>query len=319
MIINQFFFEQYLKKNYIFEKFPKIVVGVSGGPDSMCLLFLLNKWIKKNNGSLMAIIIDHQLRKESNLEANYIKDYIFTIGISSSIIKIHKKNIKKKTMEEARNNRFNCLFKYCKENKILHLFLGHHFDDNLETYLIRKIAGSNFEGLSGIKKKIISDNVQVLRPLINFNKKSILTYNKLNNIKYVLDPSNKNLNYTRSVVRKFLEDDCIYKKNIKKDFKMIKKNYVYFKKIIFQSFHEILVKINNKSVFIDRKIFYLKDEIIQSKIIEIIYKYLKPTRQPLRYKKIRILLDVLEKNNTSDLNLAGLAIKKDNLLIKFLT
>ena len=69
MKITQNYFEQYLKQNYIFEKSPKIAVAVSGGPDSMCLLFLLNNWIKKKKGSLIALIIDHQLRKESNLES----------------------------------------------------------------------------------------------------------------------------------------------------------------------------------------------------------------------------------------------------------
>ena len=50
-------------------------------------------------------------------------------------------------MAQARNNRFKGLINFCNKNNILHLFLGHHFDDNLETYLIRKINGSNLEGL----------------------------------------------------------------------------------------------------------------------------------------------------------------------------
>lgn len=319
MKITQLYFQQYLKINYIFEKKPKVVVGVSGGPDSMCLLFLLNSWVKINKGSLIAIIIDHQLREESNIEAKYIKNYLSEKNILSKIIKIKKKNIKKKTMEEARNNRFNCLLNYCKKNNILHLFLGHHFDDNLETYLIRKIAGSNFEGLSAIKNQIIFNNLRVLRPLMNFSKKQILTYNKINKIKYVFDPSNKNFNYTRTIVRNFLEDEEFSKSIIKKDFKIIRKNYYYFKKMIFKSFNEILIRITNKSIFIDKRIFLLKNEIIQSKIIEIIYIYLKSTKVPLRYKKIEFLLEILEKNNTSDLNFAGIIIKKDSLLIKFIS
>ena len=112
-ITNQYF-EKYLKDNYLFEKKPKIAVGVSGGPDSMCLLFLLRIWVKKKNGILTALIIDHQLRKESNLEAKYIQKYLTNQKIFSKIIKISKQKIKKKTMAEARNNRFKSLLNYCK-------------------------------------------------------------------------------------------------------------------------------------------------------------------------------------------------------------
>jgi len=319
MKITQNYFEQYLKENYIFEKFPRVAIAVSGGPDSICLLFLLNNWIKKNSGSLIALIVDHQLRKESSLEARYISNYLSSKNILSKIIKIQKKNIKKKTMEEARNNRFNCLLNYCKKNNILHLFVGHHFDDNLETFLIRKIAGSNFEGLRSIKNKMISNNLQVLRPLIDINKKDIFTYNKFHKIKFVLDPSNHNLNYTRTIVRNFLLSETSYTDSIIKDFEIIRENYAYYKKMIFHSFHDVLIKINSRSIFIDDKNFSFKDELIQSKIIEIIYKYLKFSKGPLRYKKIRYSLVKLKKPTTSKLNLAGLMIKKENSMIKFIS
>ena len=69
MKINQSLFDQYLERNYLFEESPKIAVALSGGPDSMCLLFLLNNWVKKKNGYLFPLIIDHQIREESNKEA----------------------------------------------------------------------------------------------------------------------------------------------------------------------------------------------------------------------------------------------------------
>ena len=233
----------------------------------------------------MHVIVDHQLRKESNLEANYIKNYLFSHGISSIILKVKKDDIEKKTMEEARINRFKCLLTYCKKFKILHLFLAHHSDDNLETFLIRKIAGSNFEGLSGFKDRVIINNLRVLRPLIDFKKKDILTFNKINKIKFILDPSNKNFNYTRSIVRDYLEKNICNKNHVEKDFKKINENFSHFQKVIFKSFNESLIQINDKSIFIDTKVFFLKDKIVQSKIIEITYKYLKFSRKPPDIRK----------------------------------
>ena len=65
MILNQINFTKTLSVNYKFEKNPSLAVGVSGGPDSMALLYLLNNWINKNNGNLVALIVDHKIRKES--------------------------------------------------------------------------------------------------------------------------------------------------------------------------------------------------------------------------------------------------------------
>ena len=62
-------------------------------------------------------------------------------------------------MNEARNNRFNKILKYCLKNKIFYLFLGHHLDDNLETFVLRKIAGSNFDGLRCMKNKMLRNKI----------------------------------------------------------------------------------------------------------------------------------------------------------------
>ena len=64
-----------------------------------------------------------------------------------------------KKMKEARDNRFYKMSNYCLKNNILHLFLAHHQDDNIETFLLRKIAGSNLEGLSSIKLKSSYKNI----------------------------------------------------------------------------------------------------------------------------------------------------------------
>ena len=218
MNVTQNYFNRILKKNYLFEVNPKVAVAVSGGPDSMAIVFLLNKWIKKNKGSLIALIVDHQLRKDSNLEAQHIKKYLSQHKIKSQLLKVNKRKVIKKTMYEARLNRFNHLIKFCTNNNIFHLFVAHHYDDNLETFLLRKIAGSNFEGLCGIQNKVSIDNVQVLRPLLQFNKKNILKYNNDQNIFFVNDQSNENLIYSRIVVRKFLLKKKLIKNKLKEIF-----------------------------------------------------------------------------------------------------
>ena len=79
-------------------------------------------------------------------------------------------------MVQARENRYTKIINYCRKNKIFHLFIGHHYDDNIETFMLRKIAGSNFEGLNCMQEKIIYNDVQIIRPLLKFSKKQILDY-----------------------------------------------------------------------------------------------------------------------------------------------
>ena len=317
MNLNQNSFNSILQKLFLFEKSPHIAIGVSGGPDSMSLAYLLNNWIKNNNGTLIAIIIDHQIRIASGIEAKQVKKNLDKLKIKSKIIKIKKIDIKKKNMLEARLNRFREFTKFCHKNSILHLFLAHHHDDNIETFLIRKIAGSNFEGLRSIKEKIIINNIQILRPLLCFKKKALLKINKVHKIDFVSDPSNKNLKYSRVIVRNFLNNHKEHKLEIEKDFQIIKKYYPFYKKMIFQIFNKLTLIIDKKKIIINSEIFFKEDEEIQCKIIEIIYAYLLPKRSILRYKKILRIIEILHNKVNIKTNLAGMSIKKDQFLITF--
>ncbi len=310
-------FNTHIEKNFLFEKNPKIAVAVSGGPDSMCLLFLLSHWIKKKRGKLIALIVDHKIRTDSLTEAKIVKNYLTKNKINSEILTIRKKRISKKNMKEARDNRFEILNNYCKKNRILHLFLGHHYDDNIETFLIRQLSGSNFEGLSAMKFKFFKEKIQILRPLLNYTKKEILRFNKNNEIYFINDPSNKNLKYSRVVVRNFLSKNYHHKINIVNDFKCIVDNSSSYKQMIFQALNKLIVRFNNKEIMLDTKKFALYDIEIQSKIIDIIYKYFKSNRGFLRYKKIVILLENLFLKECFKSNLGGMIIKKDKFFINF--
>ena len=304
-------FNTFLNKKILFENNPRVAVAVSGGPDSIALVFLLKKWIKTKNGRIIALIVDHQIRNNSFEEASDVRKYLNLNNINSLILKVSKKNILQGKMSQARENRFSKIVNYCRNNQIFHLFIGHHYDDNIETYLLRKIAGSNFEGLNCMQEKTIYKNLQIFRPFLNFSKKQILSYIKKKNLKIVNDPSNKNEKYSRVAIRNFIESNSKYQKEIIKDFKLVRNNYYGYKKMIFQIFNLINCEIRKNMVVFETKKFLNLDKELQTKFIEICYKFLNPTKPFLRYNKIVNVHNKLDDTKNLSLNIARMRIRKN--------
>jgi tRNA(Ile)-lysidine synthetase-like protein len=307
-----------LNQKNLFETNPVIAVAVSGGPDSIALVFLLKNWIKKNKGKLIALIIDHQIRENSFKEASFVKKYLSDNNIQSLILKVPKKNILKGKMIQARENRFLKIINYCKKNKILHLFIGHHSDDNVETFVLRKIAGSNFEGLNCMQERTIYDYVQIIRPMLKFTKKQILNYNKKMNLFYVNDPSNNDEKYSRVVVRNFIKNNPQYKKNIIQEFKLIRENYYDYKKMIFQIYNLINIEIHKNIIIFDSIKFLNLDQDLQAKFTEITYKFFYPKKPFLRYKKVIKTLDKLSETVNLYISLSNMKVQRNNKLIYFI-
>jgi len=314
-IIKKNFFSN-LDKNFLFEKKPSIAVAVSGGPDSLALVYLMNEWIKKNKGDIIALLIDHKLRVESFNECIITKKYLKKFNIKSKIIRIASSKLKKKNMHEARLNRYNELIYYCNKQKILHLFIGHHYDDNLETFLIRKTACSNLEGLNSMSFSTLFDRIQIIRPFLQYSKKEIIQFNNLNKINFNIDPSNYNNRYTRVVIRKFLKNTQ-YINKIKKDFEMTTSYVPYYKLMINEILHKLILSIKRNSITISKKDFEKLDKIIKAKIIEKFFYYFKKGNSKLRYSKIISLFSEIDKVGVKSYNLGSMKIKKNKHFLKF--
>jgi len=299
-----------------FENKPDIGVGVSGGPDSMALVYLLNKWIKYKKGKLTAIIFDHGIRHNSKIESLQVKKMLTDLDIYSLIIRPNKNKLIKKNMNNARDNRFEGLIRVCKKNNILHLFLGHHFNDNMETYLLRKINGSNLDGLESINKTTYFNNIQILRPLIEINKKSILNFNKKNKLNFISDPSNNDLNYTRVKLRKFLQNNK-YERKIKADFINIKKQIPDYKKMIWETLIDNLIQVSAKQIKINLKKLMKLDDLIIEKHILCFLKFFNKNKVKTKSSKIIILINILRKPSFKTFNLSGIIIKKNSGFLIF--
>ena len=307
-----------IEKKYTFEKNPSVAVAVSGGPDSMSLLFLVNAFIKYKKGKLMALIVDHRIRKNSKEEAKFISTYLNKNNINSQILTANKDKVIKKSMNEARDNRYNLLTDYCIKNNILHLFIAHHKDDNLETFLNRKIAGSDFYGLKSMSELSLYNKVCIIRPLLNFSKDALLNYNKKNKIEYINDPSNFNLDYTRPTIRNFLKkSDQKTIKEINKDFESILFYSPYFIRMIFETLFKNIVKIDNKKIIVGIDNMKNLNQINSENFIRRIYQFLFYGSNAPRSKKIRILINEIKKLNFKYFNIRGMIVKKNDDFLTF--
>ena len=312
------FFKE-LNKRFIHENNPVIAVAVSGGPDSIALIFLLKKWIAKKRGVLTALIINHRIRKDSFQESRKVKKYLEKNNINTSILDVDKKKVGQGKMYQARENRFSKIVNFCISNKIFYIFLGHHFEDNLETFILRKAAGSNIEGLNAMQYKSVYKNIQFIRPLINFSKKNILKYISYKNLEFINDPSNKDEKYSRIIIRNFLKQNDNLQSYIKKDFKFIRNNYSRYMNMVYRMFILSNYKIQKNSLIFFNEVFTNLDEELQIKIIQIGYKYINSKKPFLRYKKITPVIERINKIEKISMNLGGITIKKNNKFIYFST
>ena len=193
-----------------------IVVGVSSGPDSMALLDMLIK----TNKQIICTHINHNVRKSSNEEASYLKEYCNNHNIIFEYHKIDKYTTSN-FENEARTKRYTFYEEILNKYHSHYLFLAHHGDDLIETIIMKIIRGSNLEGYAGIKTYSKLDNYTIVRPLLNLTKEDILKYNKDNNIKYYIDNTNDDISYTRNRYRKNIlpilkqEDNSVHLKFLK--------------------------------------------------------------------------------------------------------
>ena len=191
----------------------RFILGLSGGIDSMALLQLIKNFNdNKENVSIncMPIIIDHNLRDESEYEAKEAKKISQNLGFYTQIKKINSSKPNGNIQNWARKQRRNILYQRCLELSA-NLILGHHFDDQAETLFMRIIKGSALDGLSGMNDITLWNGIFIIRPLLFYKKKQIKNYVRSKKIYYFEDSSNINNKFERVKTRFYLNN---LKKNI---------------------------------------------------------------------------------------------------------
>lgn len=267
MEIEMNFLKSILKKGDV------VVIACSGGPDSMCLLSLVNEIKEEYNLQIICAHVNHKLRKESDTEAQMVTEFAQKNNIQFELLELNEYLTSNFSEQEARNKRYNFFFEVMDKYNSNILMTAHHGDDLIETILMRLTRGSNLSGYIGIPKVSINKNKQIIRPLLTTTKKDILNYVIDNNIPYSIDKSNNSLKYTRNRYRKTilpflkLENPQVHKKYLKFSEELIEydnfvKEYITNNKLILDK-RIVIDKVNKESNFIKKK------------CIEVIVKYIQ--------------------------------------------
>lgn len=194
---------EYLNKEAKITDNDTIVIGVSGGPDSMALLHLMIKLREKKKIKLICAHVNHNVRSESAAEAVFVEKFCHQNDVIFETMTIETYG-DSNFHNEARSIRYNYFETLIEKYNATYLLTAHHGDDLIETILMRLVRGSSLHGYSGFSKVINKGKYQIIRPLITVTKDDILSYCKENNISYVQDKSNQKDVYTRNRFRKYV-------------------------------------------------------------------------------------------------------------------
>lgn len=247
-----------------------IVVGVSAGPDSMALLYILNELKKKIGYKIIVAHVNHNVRIESKEEAEFLKEYCSNNDIIFEMMTITKYG-DDNFHNEARNIRYRFYEELIKKYQANYLMTGHHADDLIETILMRIVRGSTLHGLSGFSDIVDMEKYKIIRPLIMVTKKELEDFDKIMNIPYRIDKSNFKDKYTRNRYRMnvlpFLksEDKNVHEKFIKFS-EQIRECDEFIDKMVKKEIDNVY---KDGMILVDK--FKLLDKVIATRIIDYIF------------------------------------------------
>ncbi|MCA1032821.1 tRNA lysidine(34) synthetase TilS [Bacillus timonensis] len=296
---------EFVKKHDLINKGSKVVVGVSGGPDSMALLHFL--WVNKARWNLEIVVahVDHMFRgKQSEEDLQYVRDYCEDRGIQFEGTQVDVKSYQEQHKVSAQIAARECRYQFFKEvmerqNATL-LALGHHGDDQIETVLMRLTRGSTGISYAGIQVKRSFSCGYIIRPFLCVGKDQIEEYCEIQGIYPRIDPSNKKATYTRNRFRNkllpFLKEE---NPNVHMKFQQfsetISEDQKLLQELTEQKMNTVIKRKEDKEVEINIDLFRSMPKPLQRRGIQLILNYLYQDIQlDLTYIHIEDVIGLIE-------------------------
>ena len=292
-----------IKKYNLIENGDKIVLGVSGGPDSITMLDILRQLREELEFEIVVAHINHMIREEAIEDEKYVQEYCKKNNIECYIKRIDVEkiaNTKKIGTEEAgrkvRYEFFEEILQKTGSNKIA---IAHNKNDKIETIIMHILRGSGISGLKGIEPK--RDN-KYIRPLIECERSEIEQYCEENKLEPRIDKTNFENEYTRNKIRNIVIP------YIKKEFnpniietmnrlsELITEEDNYLEKETQKIYNKILLEKNDKQIILKLKEFNEQETVIKNRIIILATKNLFGSSEGIEKIHIQDLIKLCNNN-----------------------
>lgn len=299
-----------IKKYQLIEKEDKLVIGVSGGPDSMALLHILLTLQEKEqipSCTLLVAHVNHMLRKEADEETAYVEEFCRLHEISCFVKRAKVEELAQKakmgTEEMGRNIRYQFFEEVREKEKAQKIVTAHHANDNAETVLMNILRGSGTAGLKGIEPiRKNEKNVVFVRPLLNCTKEEIYEYCKEKNLQPKIDKSNQENVYNRNKVRNilipFLEKE--WNPNIVATLnrlsELARQENQYIERQTQKAYEDMVLEEGKDSIVLSLKKWNGQDFVIKSRVIRYTINRLLGTTKDIEKIHIEDIIKLCENN-----------------------
>ena len=316
--------KDYIKEYDMIKPGDTVVIGVSGGPDSVCLLLMLDE-IFKDSIELKVVHINHGLREAAEDEAVFVRGLCKKMNRECIVKNANVKEIAEKkgiSVEEAGREVRYSAFKEALGTSKGRIAVAHNMNDNAETYLFNGFRGSSYNGLCGIKPV----NGSIVRPLLCIERSEILEYLNRNNINYCTDESNATDEYTRNIIRHHILPkavECINRRAVENIFSLTEE-IEEVSEYIGEEADKVkkqLVMFNERSALIDRRLSEYRSLIIKAVVYDTFVE-ISGHMKDVEKKHIKSIIELFDKqvgkrislpyDITAEVTYEGVELKKND-------
>ncbi|PEB51986.1 tRNA lysidine(34) synthetase TilS [Bacillus pseudomycoides] len=290
--------DDFVKQHDVLEEHSTIVVGVSGGPDSLALLYYLLEKREEKKLKIVVAHVDHMFRGDESYEdLRFVENLCQEIGVICETIRINVSQYQQQygmnAQVAARECRYAFLERIMKKYDAPYVALGHHGDDQVETILMRLVRGSTPKGYAGIAVKRPFHNGYLIRPLLAVTKEEIVNYCNSLGIIPRMDPSNEKEIYTRNRLRKYVlpylkEENPHVHERFQKFSMLMQEDEAYLQELAFEKMNKVITKKSNKHIVLSIPVFESMSMPLQRRGIQLILNYLYEYKIPSSLSSIHI-------------------------------
>lgn len=317
--------EEFIQRKHMIASGERIVVGVSGGADSMCLLDVLSYLAPVMNFSIQAVHVNHMIRgEEADRDEAFVQAYCMQRGINLQCVHIDVKKMAKETgesLEEAgRKARYEAFESVAGADKIA---VAHHGDDQAETVLYNIFRGSSIRGIGGMRPM----RDKVIRPLLCVSRKEIEEYLKEHHIEYCTDSTNLSDEYTRNKIRNvmlpYVQDNINHNavENVNELSRDMQEVYGYINSQAQKVYEASRIKMgqDDERIRLNIKMLIKEPSIIRREVIMIALRAVAGTLKNITRKHVNSVEELIEKSVSKKRDLPyGITVIRDYEEIAFL-